>query len=600
MHHEWSVFMRDSCRLVVGLAVLGLLPSLGLAADQDPPGKRLHALFSAEWERSLRDFPDLASIYGFRRFNDAWPDLSLPAFEQRQKHRLEVLDTLKSFDPEKLSEQDRLYLAIFRSEYQVEAESHRRRLHLLPLNQMEGIHDLTPLIASLSFETVRDYEDWLARLRRFPTYVDQTILLMVEGVRNGRVQPGAAMKRVPGQLRRLVENDAEKHPLFKPFRKFPDTIAPADRERLTLSGREAVGGHVIPSYRKLLTFVEKDYLPWCYEGVGVWHLPDGAELYPFQIRLQTTTTRTPDEIHELGQKEVRRIRTEMEKIIREVGFQGTFAEFVADLRTNPKFYYKNPDDLLNAARDICKKVEGQLPKLFGRLPRTRYLVEPIPAHMAADSTGGYYHWPSADGRRPGTYFVNLSRLESRPKYQLEALSLHEAIPGHHLQISLAFEQESLPAFRRYSLGYNAYVEGWALYSESLGQQLGMYQDPYSRFGQLSYEIWRAVRLVVDTGMHHKKWTRQQAIDFAVASSASSLVDIENEIDRYAVWPGQALGYKIGELKIKELRARAEDRLKERFDIRAFHDEVLRTGGVPLDLLETRINAWIADVQRKGP
>ena len=338
---------------------------------------------------------------------------------------------------------------------------------------------------------------------------------------------------------------------------------------------------------------EKDYLPRSFDKVGAWQLPNGQKLYAFRARSFITTKLTPKEIHQIGLTEVARIRREMKRVIAQVKFKGTFREFLDDLRSNPRFFYKNPNDLLQAYKDVGPKVASQLNKLFNRLPRVPYDVQAIPPHIAPDTTTAYYRPPSADGRRPGTYFVNLYRPEVRPKYEIEALSLHEAVPGHHLQIALAMELENLPSFRRFG-GYTAFVEGWGLYSESLGKELGLYRDPYSEFGRLTYEMWRAVRLVVDTGMHSFQWTRQQSIDYFKENTAKTEVDIINEVDRYIAWPGQALAYKIGELKIKELRARAEKSLGKRFDIRDFHDIVLGSGAVTLDVLEANIDAWIAD------
>ncbi|MCA9000268.1 MAG: DUF885 domain-containing protein, partial [Planctomycetaceae bacterium] len=468
--------------------------------------------------------------------------------------------------------------------------------HLVPLNQRGGIQDEGSTADSLRFETVQDYEDWIARMRAFPIYMDQTIALMRAGMDRRIVHPQVVMQRVPDQIASQIVDDPTEQLFYKPFRELAEEISPAEGERLQAEAKTAIEEAILPSYRKFRTFFQNEYFPACFEEVGAWQLPNGRGFYAQRCRLFTTTKLTPDQIHEIGLREVERIRTEMEAIVREVEFDGTFAEFLEHLRTEPKYYYDNGDQLLRGYLEICKKVDPQLVKLFKRLPRMPYGVEAIPEYIAPDTTTAYYRPPAADGTRAGTYFVNLYRPEVRPKYEMEALSLHEAVPGHHLQIALAHELDTLPRFRRYE-GYTAFVEGWALYAESLGEELGLYQDPYSRFGQLTYEMWRAVRLVVDTGMHHKRWTRQQAIDFFAENTAKTLHDIENEIDRYIAWPGQALAYKIGELKIQELRREAKQKLGDQFDIREFHDAVLKNGAVTLDLLEEQIDAWIESVQQ---
>jgi uncharacterized protein (DUF885 family) len=570
-----------------------------LFAAEPPPNKELHARFAAEWETRLRDNPEFATALGVRKYNANWTDQSLKAHAARQKHRLKVLADLDGFDPAKLNTADRQYLAVFRKELEIESEAHKLRAYLLPVSHMEGVQDLSGVLDAAPFETTRDFDDWLTRLTKLPTLVDQTIGLMREGMKADRVQTLVTVNRVLGVARRLVVKEPDTHPLYRPFQKFPPAVPQADRERLTNLAKAAVAEKVVPAYRKFADFLEAEYLPACYDGVGVWNLKDGSDLYAFFAKQHTTTDQTPDEIHATGKREVRRIRAEMRKVMDKVGFTGTLEEFLADLRTNPKFTFKTPDELRNTVRSICKQVDGELPKLFGKLPRTKYTVEPVPEFIAPDAPMAYYLPPSADGRRPGTYYINLYKPESRPKYQLEALCLHEAVPGHHLQIARAYELEGLPDFRRFAPGYTAYVEGWALYCEGLGDDLGLYTDPYMRFGRLSEEMLRAVRLVVDTGMHAKKWTRQQAIDYATANCASSVHEIETEIDRYAAWPGQALAYKVGELKILALRSKAAAALGTKFDVRGFHDAVLDCGAVPLDALETATDAWIARQKEKG-
>ena len=575
-------------------------PVPGSAADErvgecccrPDAAERLHALFDAEWERTMRESPTWASSLGDLRYNDRWEDLSVAAITAAHEQDREVLRQLRQIDFDSLSQADQLNYRLFEREYELKVEGFRYRWWLVPLNQRGGVQDAGSLADSLSFQRVKDYEDWLARIEAFPAHMDQTIALMRAGAAEGIIHPRVIMERLPAQIEQQLVHDPEDQLFYKPFLNMPEDISEAERIEIQQRGRDAVVRHILPAYERFREFFNEEYLPACLPEVGVWQVPQGEELYALRCREFTTTGLTPEEIHAIGLSEVARIRAEMEEIVREVEFEGTFAEFLEHLRTDPQFYYDNPNDLLAAYQAVCKQIDPQLVRLFKKLPRIPYGVEEIPSYIAPDTTTAYYRPPAADGTRAGTYFVNLFRPEVRPKYEMEALSLHEAVPGHHLQIALAQELEDLLEFRRFG-GYTAYVEGWALYAESLGDELGVYRDPYSRFGQLTYEMWRAVRLVVDTGMHHLHWTRQQSIDFFAANTAKTQHDIENEIDRYIAWPGQALAYKIGELKIRELRRYAEEELGEEFDIREFHDVVLRHGAVTLDVLETVVRDWVA-------
>lgn len=580
-------------RLCVGIIWL----CSAIHATEPAPTTALQKLFDDEWEYGLRESPTFASHLGDKRYNDRWPDVSPEAIARRQAHQRELLNRLKQFDASQLSAEERLNYRLFRWQAEFDVEGQPFGWHLVPINQREGIQDEGSLGDSLSFDAVKDYEDWLLRIERFPVYMDQTIGLLREGLKRGILQPQIVLKRVPQQIRRQIVDDPEQSLFYKPFRTFPKDLAEAERTRLQAAARVAIAQHIVPAYQKLLTFFEDDYLPGSLKDVGVWQVPQGGPLYAFAARQFTTTSLTPDQIHEIGLQEVSRIRAGMDSIRQQVGFQGTLPEFFEHLRTAPEFRFEKPQDLLQAYQAFCKRVDPLLTRVFRKLPRIPYGVEAIPEHMAPDTTTAYYRPPAADGTRAGTYFVNLYQVETRPKYEIAALSLHEAVPGHHLQIALATEMEHVPTFRRFT-GFTAYVEGWALYSESLGDELGVYDDPYSKFGQLTYEMWRAVRLVVDTGIHHKHWSRDRAIAFFRDNAAKSEQDIVNEIDRYISWPGQALAYKIGELKIWELRRKCQAELGDRFDLREFHDVVLRNGAVPLSVLEELVDEWLAE-QRAG-
>lgn len=577
--------------VLLGIFVIDLF-GRNLAAEDEAVTRSFRELLAAEWEYTLREAPTFASHLGDKRYNDRWPDVGLAAIDRRHQHQVELLARLATIDPAKLPLADQLNYQLFRKEVANDLDQHAFHWHLVALNQREGIQDESQLADALSFTKVKDYEDWISRLRTFPAYMDQTMELLRAGIKEKIVQPKVVMRRLPEQIKKQLVDDPERSLYFKPLKKFPADIPPAEQQRLKKAAITAIQENVIPAYQKFARFFDDEYLPACYDQVGAWQLPRGQELYAVRARQFTTTNLAPDEIHAIGLKEVARIRAEMEAIVKQVGFKGSFQEFLADLRTNKKFYYDDPDQLMAGYLALCKRVDPQLTKLFKTLPRIPYGLEPIPAQIAPDTTTAYYRQPSADGLRPGTYFVNLYRPETRPKYEMEALSLHESVPGHHLQLALQAELGELPPFRRYG-GFTAFVEGWGLYAESLGDQLGCYEDPYSKFGQLTYEMWRAVRLVVDTGMHSKQWTREQAINFFKENTAKTELDIVNEVDRYISWPGQALAYKIGELKIKELRDRAKSKLGEKFDLREFHDVVLRQGAVPLDVLEQIVDEWLA-------
>lgn len=590
-------FLSASLFFFVAFFVTGAPARAQANAQPNDAAKALHALFDEEWEYAMREYPTLASSLGDRRYNERWSDVSLAAAERRHKHDIEVLERMKGIERARLSTADQLNYDLFRKDYETSVEGYKFRWHLVPLNQRGGIQTEDDLGDLLRFTTVKDYEDWIARLRAFPAYMDGTLALLREGVRVRMVHPRIISERIPGQIDKQLVSNPEESPFFRPFKRIPGSFAAADRERILAAGREAISSQVVPSFKRMKEFFVKEYVPASYPEVGAWQMPDGAEMYAYEARRHTTTTLTPQQIHEIGLAEVKRIRAEMESIMGRVGFKGTLPEFFKYLRTDPRFYYKSPEELLDAYRALSKRIDPNLVKVFRTLPRQPYGDEPIPMNVAPDTTTAYYQQGSPDGSRAGTFYVNLYKPETRPKYEMMALALHESVPGHHLQIALAQELGEVPKFRRYGNDYTAFVEGWGLYAESLGDEMGLYDDQYAKFGQLTYEMWRAVRLVVDTGIHSMHWTRQRAIDFFTENAAKSELDIVNEIDRYIAWPGQALAYKIGELKIKELRRRAQISLGEAFDVREFHEIVLGSGAVPLDVLERNVDEWIASKKR---
>jgi uncharacterized protein (DUF885 family) len=576
---------------------LAMLAGFASTATADPVSE-LHTLFDAAWERDLAENPLSGTLLGDPRYNDRWPDLSPAAIERSHELDRKVLADLERIPRASLPAAEQLNYDLFEREYRNRLDAFPFKHYLYSFSHRDSLPVASEVAEQISFATVKDYEDWIARLEHLGTYVDQNIALLKQGQRERRTQPRSVMSRVPSQIASQIVAKPEDSPFFAPFKNFPESIPSADRERLTAKARDAVNTVVIPAYRRLDQYFAKDFLPKLRTTDGIWDTTDGEAYYQNRIRYHTTTSLTADEIHAIGLKEVARIRAEMDKIIAQVGFKGSFQDFIQYLRTDPQFYYKTGDELFEGYQALSKRVDPELVKLFGKIPRTPYGVRPIPMTSAPNTTTAYYQPPALDGTRAGYYYVNLYRPEVRPKYEMEVLTVHEAVPGHHFQIALAYEQGDLPKFRR-NAGYTAYVEGWALYTESLGEDLGLYKDPYSKFGQLTYDMWRAVRLVVDTGIHHKHWTRQQAIDYFKANAAKTEADIINEIDRYISWPGQALAYKMGQMKIRALRTEAEQKLGARFDVRQFHDMVLATGAVPLDVLEKNVHAWIDTKLARG-
>jgi uncharacterized protein (DUF885 family) len=585
--------MRDSSRPFVTAVVISCLltglPGAGHAGPSDA-STRLNEMFESGWERMLRENPLAATYLGDPRYDAQWPDRSPAALERMAAGDRATIAALDALPADQLSAADRLNRDLFRRGYVESVEAYEYGEPYLALNHMEGVQTEDQLVELLQFGSPKDYENWLARLQSVGTYVDQNVALLRAGAARGLVQPAIIMQRVPAQVAVHLVDDPTRSKFYRPFVTMPDTISAAEQARLRAAAAEAIRTAVVPAYRRLQDYLVGEYLPKCRDTVGIWDTPGGEDWYRKRIRAHTTTELTADRIHQIGLAEVERIRGEMQRIVDRVGFAGSLQDFMQHLRTDPRFRYRDPQQLLTAYTVMAKRIDPLLPQYFGKLPRMPYGVRPIPEHAAPDTTTAYYQGPSVDGRRAGYYYVNLYKPEERPTYEIPVLTVHEAMPGHHLQIALAQELGELPMFRRNS-GFTAFVEGWALYSESLGTEMGLYDDPYDKFGQLTYEMWRAVRLVVDTGMHEKRWTRQQAIDFFKANAAKTELDIVNEIDRYIAWPGQALAYKVGELTIKELREESRKVLGDRFDLREFHDVVLGSGAVPLDVLKHNVLQW---------
>ena len=580
--------------MMVRVAFLVLIAAAAGAAGADTSeDARLRGFFDREWQWGLEQFPEGATSLGDNRYNDRLTDMSLDAIAARKRRGREELEELKSFRRDALSPANRVNYDLFLHDVEIGIEGDRFPTEYLAIGPRSGIQIELPSLPELTpFRTSRDYEAYLSRLSAIPRLADQVLVLLARGVETGWVPARIAVEKVPDQLRAASSGPPEKSAFFEPFTRFPDGIPAAERDRLARTARETIAGKVQPAFAKVLEYFTGTYRAACRRDVGAWALPDGEAFYRYAARLHTTTDLSPKEIHEIGLREVARIHAAMEKVIAETKFRGSFADFLKELRTNPKFYYRDAADLVEGYRDIAKRIDGELPRLFATLPRNSYGVKVIPEAAQPAQTTAYYQQGAPDRSRAGFMMVNTYRLETRPKYEMEALTLHESVPGHHLQISRAQELADLPDFRRNAY-YDAFGEGWGLYAESLGGELGLYQDPYSRFGQLTYQMWRACRLVVDTGMHAFHWERQRAIDYMVENSAKSENDITVEVDRYISWPGQALAYKIGELKIRGLRDRAEKALGARFDVRRFHDAVLGEGSLPLDVLEKNIDAWIA-------
>lgn len=571
-----------------------------LASDKSlDDSARLHKLFDLDWERSMHESPEYATSVGYPGMDGLWTDMSQEAIDKRKAELQWPLSVLKAVDRSKLSSADQLNYDLFRRDVEMGIEGNKYPGELLAISQLGGIQQsVAQMLDQMPKTSVQGYENMLSRLRGTPALVDQNITLLKRGMEQGVTTPKIILRAVPIQIQDAIPEDPLKSPMLRPFTEFPESIPAADQERLRAEAVKIYTEQLVPAYNKLYDFFTKEYMPKARETIAFTALPNGTEWYAYNVRNTTTTNMTPKDIHELGLSEVKRIHGEMDKVIADVKFKGSFDDFTKFLRTDPQFFYTSREDLLAGFRDVAKRIDPELAHLFGKLPRMTYGVRPVPEYSEKSAPAAYYQGGSTKAGRPGWFFANTYNLPSRAKWQMECLTLHEAVPGHHLQISLAEEMGEIPEFRKYE-GYTAFVEGWGLYSESLGSELGLYKDPYSKFGRLTFEMWRAVRLVVDTGMHSLGWTRKQSITYMMQNTGQDEYSATVEVDRYLAMPSQALAYKVGELKIQSLRAYAEKELGDSFDIRKFHDTLLQNGALPLDVLESRMKDWVA-AQKQTP
>lgn len=553
---------------------------------------KLTQLFSQSFLYELSLSPSSATYLGFKKYDDRWADLTSKKRHETSLSLHKTLDSINKINPQQLSSENKLNYTLFKRKLLLQIEGESFPSEFFVLTQMDGPQRNIPAtLASMPTKTLADYNHIISRLKDMPRYLNQAQALMEKGLSEDITPPQITLADVPRQIKSIIPEDPLASPLLAAFTKFPHTFSSKQKNKLRLEARTLYAEKVKPAWQKLLTFLEQKYIPGSRQEIALSKIKNGKKWYQYQVKSYTTTNMTPKQIHQLGLSEVKRIRGEMKALIKKTGFKGSFNDFLEFLRTDPQFFFSKADDLMREYRDIAKRIDGELPTLFSVLPRLTYGVKEIPANEAKAQTTAYYQGGSMRASRSGTFYANTYALNTRPKWEMVALTMHEAVPGHHLQISLAQELDSLPEFRKHA-GITAFVEGWALYAEQLGYEMGLYRTPYEKFGQLTYEMWRAVRLVVDTGMHSLGWSRQQSINYFKANSSKSEHDIQVEIDRYIAWPGQALAYKIGQLKISSLRAKAEKAMGPDFDIREFHKIVLENGAIPLDVLEQKVNDWI--------
>ena len=596
--------MRRSRLTLSAIAALTVLAASSSLLPQPRPAaatvegnrKALNQIFTDHWEDNLTHSPEFASTLGDKRFNDQISDYSVKAFNDSLEREEKFLMRLAAIDTTGLNDQEKISRDLLLRQFTDDQEAAEFKEWEMPVSQIDGIQTTYPeLVAQLSFTTVKDYDDWIVRLHKIPAAFDQVTANMAIGIEDHRMPPKYLLAQVLDQVKQLDSQKPEDSPFATPLKTFPAGIKPLDQERIKKETLDAIANEVLPAYLRFQRFLEVSYIPAGRTDPGISSLPDGAKYYQFLIHRNTTTDLTPEQIHQIGLDEVKRDEGEMLAIAQKLGFKD-LATFRASLNANPKLKAASGDALLAAYKSYIGPMEAKLPQLFSQLPKAKLEVVPVPSYLEKAMYPAYYEDGAPDGSRPGRLRVNEYNATDRNLYAIEAVAYHEGIPGHHLQLSIAQELTDIPTFRKYE-GYTAFVEGWALYSERLGKDVGFYQDPYSDYGRLQADMWRAIRLVVDTGVHSQHWTRDQVVEYFHDHSAIEETTIQSETDRYIAWPGQALAYKIGQLKILELRERAKKALGDKFDLRAFHDEVVGAGALPLDVLSDRIDAWIAAQKR---
>lgn len=609
MKRYWLIGSRVAAGVLIltcgGLATAGARAQdgpLGPAATAKAPqtaeerSKALASLLNDIWQDKLKHAPEYASFLGDKRYNDQWSDYSVKEINASLERGRVFLDRLSEIDVTGLRPQEILSRDLMIRDLTDAQEAAHFKEWEMPVNQFSGFHtDMVQLVSSLSFETVKDYDDYITRLKKMPVVFSQHMTNMQLGMDEGRVPPAYLLEKVVTQTDGIGAQKPEDSPFAQPIKKFPNSISQEDRKRISEEMLEAIRTTVLPTYQRFGRFLKAQYVPAGRKDPGVWALADGDAYYAFRVRQSTTEDKTPAQIHQIGLDEVKRDEAEMLAIVKKLGFND-IKSFSAAMKTNPKLHPTSKDALLDDYKGYIARMQPKLPELFGTLPKAKLEVLPVPAYIEKDQAPAYYNPGSQDGKRPGRVYVNTYNFAERSLAPVEAVSYHEGIPGHHLQISIAQELTGLPEFRKQEY-FTAYTEGWGLYSERLGKDLGFYQDPYNDYGRLEADIWRAIRLVVDTGVHSQHWTRQQMVDYFHDHSAIDEPNVQAEVDRYIAWPGQALGYKMGQLKILELRQKAQTALGPKFDLKQFHDVVLDSGALPMDVLEKQVDAWIATKQK---